>query len=139
VRRAAVGALGEIRDARAAGRLVAALGDPGLQAAALEALRRLGAGALPEMERAFAAGALGAAERRLLVDLAGRVGDSSARRLLLGALEDASPTVRAEAATALGERGFREAVRPLLEKEANDPSPEVRQAAASALRKLQPR
>ena len=47
--------------------------------------------------------------------------------------------VRIEAAAALGDGGFREALRPLLEKKASDASPEVRQAAASALRKLQPR
>jgi HEAT repeat protein len=139
VRRAAVGALGEIRDPRGAGRLVAALGDPGLQAAALEALRRLCTAALGEMERAFAAGTLDADQRRLLVDLAGRFEDPSARRLLLAGLDDAIPAVRVEAAAALGDGGFREALRPLLEKKASDPSPEVRQAAASALRKLQPR
>ena len=139
VRRAAVGALGEIRDARGAKRLLAALADPGLQVAALEALRRLGAGALPEMERAFAGATLDDGERRLLVDLAGRLADPSARRLLLAGLDDPSPAVRAEAAAALGDGGFREALRPLLEKKAGDPSPEVRQAAAFALRKLQPR
>jgi HEAT repeat protein len=47
--------------------------------------------------------------------------------------------VRAEAATALGDGGFREALRRLLEHRSSDASPEVRQAAASALRKLQPR
>jgi HEAT repeat protein len=61
------------------------------------------------------------------------------RRLLLAGLEDPSPAVRADAAIALGEGGFREALRPLLDLKSNDPSPEVRQAAASALRKLQPR
>jgi HEAT repeat protein len=139
VRRAAVGALGEIRDPRATGRLLGALADPGLQAAALEALRRLGAAALPEMERAFAASTLEADPRRLLIDLAGRLEDPKARRLLLAGLDDPDPAVRAEAAAALGDGGFREALRPLLEKKAGDPSPEVRQAAASALRKLQPR
>ncbi|HEX9185943.1 MAG TPA: HEAT repeat domain-containing protein, partial [Vicinamibacteria bacterium] len=139
VRRAAVDALGEIGDPRGAERILAALCDPGLQAAALEALRRLGAGALPQMERALARGALDADGRRHLVDLAGRLEDPSARRLLLAGLEDPSPAVRQEAATALGEGGFREALRPLLEKKAGDPSPEVRRAAASALRKLQPR
>lgn len=77
--------------------------------------------------------------RKLLVDLAGRFEDSAARRLLLLGLEDESPAVRAEAAGALGDGGFREALRPLVERKASDPSPEVRQAAASALRKLQPR
>jgi HEAT repeat protein len=116
-----------------------ALADPALQAAAREALRRLGAAALPEMEQAFTRGSPGAEARRLLVELAGRFEDPAARRLLLAGLEDQSPAVRAEAATALGDGGFREALRPLLERKASDPSPEVRQAAASALRKLQPR
>jgi HEAT repeat protein len=40
---------------------------------------------------------------------------------------------------ALGDGGYREALRPLLERKSEDPSPRVRQAAASALRKLQPR
>ncbi len=56
VRRAAVAALGEMR--RRAGRRARSsrpCATPGLQATALEALRRLGAAALPEMERAFAA------------------------------------------------------------------------------------
>jgi len=139
VRRAAVTALGEVKDPRASARLVGALGDPALQAAAREALRRLGAAALPEMEQAFARGTLAADGRRLLVDLAGRFEDPAARRLLLAGLEDQSPAVRAEAAAALGDGGFREALRPLLDRKATDPSAEVRQAAASALRKLQPR
>ena len=71
VRRAAIAALGESRDARAAPRLVTALADPALQASALEALRRLGTMALPEMERALASGETGPDLRKLLVDLAG--------------------------------------------------------------------
>ena len=139
VRRAAVLALGELRDARAAPRLVAALADPALQAAARESLRRLGPQVLPEMEQALSRGTLAADARKLLVDLAGRFEDPAARRLLLAGLEDESPAVRAEAAAALGDGGFREALRPLVDRKASDPSPEVRQAAASALRKLQPR
>ena len=52
---------------------------------------------------------------------------------------EAGAEARAEAATALGDGGFREALRPLLEHRSTDPSPEVRQAAAGALRKLHPR
>jgi HEAT repeat protein len=139
VRRATVSALGQVGDVRAAGRLVGALADAGLQAPAFEALRRLGPPALVEMERAFTAGGLDPDLRRLLVDLAGRFEDEGARRLLLAGLADASPDVRAEAAAALGDGGFREALRPLLQRKSDDPSPKVRQAAASALRKLQPR
>jgi HEAT repeat protein len=39
----------------------------------------------------------------------------------------------------LGEGGFREAVRPLMDRKAADPSPDVRRAAARALKKLSPR
>ena len=58
---------------------------------------------------------------------------------VLSALADPAPGVRVEAALALGEGGFREALRPLLALKASDPAPEVRRAAAGALRKLQPR
>jgi HEAT repeat protein len=91
------------------------------------------------MERIFASRAAEPDLRRLLVDLAGRFEDPAAGRLLLAALDDPSPGVRVEAALALGEGGFREALRPLLSLKASDPAPEVRRAAAGALRKLQPR
>jgi HEAT repeat protein len=120
-------------------RLLAAVADPALQATAVEALRRLGTAALPEMERAFASWGTEPDLRRLLVDLAGRFEDVAARRLLLSALDDPSPAVRVEAAHALGDGGFREALRRLLELKSSDPAPEARQAAAGALRKLQPR
>jgi HEAT repeat protein len=137
VRRAACAALGEIGDPRGAGRLVPLLGDAALQAAALEALRRMGTLALPELERSFAQ--LGPEPRRLVVDLAGRLEDRRARKLLLSALADDSALVRAEAALALGDAAWLDAVRPLTDLKASDPSPEVRQAAAAALRKLAPR
>ncbi|HXY38729.1 MAG TPA: HEAT repeat domain-containing protein, partial [Vicinamibacteria bacterium] len=139
VRRAAVAALGEIGDSRATAPLVGVLSDPGLQTSALESLRRTGAAALPELERAFHSGRLEPDLRRLLVDLASRLEDPAALRLLLAGLQDAAPSVRVEAASALGEGGFREALRPLLERKSKDASPEVRQAAAAALRKLAPR
>lgn len=137
VRRAAVAALGEVGDSRSAGRLSQVLHDPGLQSSALEALRRIGVAALPEMERAFADA--GAEVRRLLVDLVGKLEDRQGLRLLLSGLADDSAQVRAEAALALGDGGVREAVRPLMDLKASDPSPDVRQAAAAALKKLAPR
>jgi HEAT repeat protein len=136
VHRAATSALGEIGDSRAAGRLAAALPDPGLQGAALEALRRLGPAALPELEEAFSGAP--PESQRLIVDLVGRMEDRRARKLLFGALEGADPSVRAAAAEALGEGGFLEAVRPLLDLKARDTSPEVRLAAGQALKKLAP-
>ena len=65
--------------------------------------------------------------------------DRRARRLLLSALADDSAQVRTEAALALGDGGFLDAVQPLMDVKASDPSPGVRQAAASALKKLAPR
>jgi HEAT repeat protein len=137
VRRAVVAALGEIGDARAAGRLVNALHDPALETAALEALRAIGVSALPEMERAFSVAT--PSVRRLLVALVGRLEDRQGRKLLLAALADDTSQVRAEAALALGDGSFLEAVRPLMDLKASDPSPQVRQAAAQALKKLTPR
>jgi HEAT repeat protein len=137
VRRAAALALGEIGDPRASARLAQALGEPALEAAALDALRRLGASALPEIEKAFAGAA--APARRSLVDLAGRLDDPRARRLLLAALADFSAEVRAHAADALGDAGVLDALRPLMGLKSQDPSAEVRKAASAALRKLGPR
>ena len=121
VRRAAVLALGEVRDPRAAPRLIEALSDPALQAAARESLRSSVPQVLAEMEQAMRRGAVAADARKLLVDLAGRFEDPAARRLLLLGLEDESPAVRAEAAAALGDGGFREALRPLAGQEGERP------------------
>lgn len=136
VRRAACAALGEIGDARAAPRLMPLLLEPALQAPAAEALRRIGAAALPAIERGFASAP--AEARRLLVEALQRLEDRRAQRLLLSALSDESGRVRAEAALALGEAGALDALRPLMELKAHDPSPDVRRAAAQALRKLAP-
>jgi HEAT repeat protein len=103
----------------------------------VEALRRMGPAALPEVERAFTA--LAPEVRRLLVDLVGRIEDRRASRLLLAALADLSPEVRAEAALALGDGAYLDALRPLMSLKSTDPSADVRRAAPAALRKLQPR
>src|SRR5262249_23625750 len=137
VRRAVVAALGDIGDARAARPLAQLVEDPALQASALESLRRLGLAALPEVEKAFAASTPDV--RRLLVDLVAKLEDGRGRRLLLAALADDSAQVRAEAALALGDGGFLDAVRPLMDLKSSDPSEKVRQAAAAALTKLTPR
>jgi HEAT repeat protein len=137
VRRAAIAALGEVGDGRAAARLIGVLQDAALQSSALEALRRMGAAALPEMERAYAAAL--PEIRLMLVNIAGKLEDRRARKLLLTALHDEGAPVRAEAAVALGDGGFLEAVRPLMELKASDISPNVRQAAGFALKKLAPR
>jgi HEAT repeat protein len=137
VRRAAAVALGEIGDPRGAARLTAALREPELETTALEALRRMGRAALPELERAFAGAS--AAVRRQLVDLLARLEDPRVERLLLAALADPSAEVRADAAFALGDARVFDALRPLMALKAQDPSPEVRRAASAALRRLAPR
>ena len=58
---------------------------------------------------------------------------------MLAALADDSAQIRADAAFALGEGGFHEALRPLMDLKASDPAPAVRQSAAQALKKLAPR
>jgi HEAT repeat protein len=72
------------------------------------------------------------------VDLAGRVEGAPSSRLLLAALSDENAAVRAEAALALGEGGYREALRQLLDRKGSDTSADVRRAAATALRRLAP-
>ncbi|MBN2371033.1 MAG: HEAT repeat domain-containing protein [Vicinamibacteria bacterium] len=137
VQRAAVAALGEICDARSTRPLIQSLDDPGLQSTALEALRRMGANALTDIERILPD--VGVEARRLLVNLVGKIEDRRIVRVLLSALGDSSPRVRSEAALALGDSGFLEALRPLNQCKTADSSPDVRQAAAIALRKLAPR
>ena len=84
------------------------------------------------MERAFAAaGARGAAAARRP---RGQARGPPARRSCCSPPSPTTaPQVRAEAALALGDGGFLEAVRPLMDLKASDPSAEVRQAAAMAL------
>ena len=138
VRRAAVAALGEVGDARAAGAARAGCcRDPGLQSTALEALRRMG---VPPCPRSSGPSPRAAPDvRRLLVDLVGQArGPPRAPQAPAAALADDSAQVRAEAALALGDGGFLDAVRPLMDLKAKDPSPEARQAAAGALKKLSP-
>ena len=138
VRRAVVAALGEIGDARAAAppdpapvrSRPAAVGPGG--AAADGAVRAARAGA-----RLRGRGAGRAAPASWTSWASSRTARDA--RLLLAALADDSAQVRAEAALALGDGGFLDAVRPLMDLKASDPSAEVRQAAAMALTKLTPR
>jgi HEAT repeat protein len=65
----------------------------------------------------------------------GRAKDAQTVNVLLPALQDATPAVRASAAEALGNIGPREAVESLCEA-LEDPEPEVRRQAALALGKI---
>ena len=137
VRRAAVVALGEIGDAKSTRRLLGALQDPHLEATVIESLRRMGPTILVEIERAYPS--LGVDARVRLIDIIGQHEDRRAGRLLLGALLDDDAEVRAEAALALGDGGFVDAARALMDLKASDPSSRVRKAAARALARLAPR
>ena len=107
VRRAAVAALGEIRDARAARRASSAPSP--IRASSRPPSRRCAASAPPPCPRWSGPSPRERSTpevRRLLVDLAGRLEDPAARRLLLAGLDDASPAVRAEAAAGARRRGL---------------------------------
>ena len=139
VRRAVVAALGEIGDARAAGRLVQALHDPALQTTALEALRAHRAcPRCPEMERAFAV------RHSRRCGACWWTSSASSRTARAGSCcWPRSPTTAPRCArrppSPWATDRFLEAVRPLMDLKASDPSPQVRQAAALALKKLTPR
>lgn len=137
VRRVAASALGDVGDPRAARPLTELLQDAAIQSTAIEALRRMGAVALPELERVFPEA--GPLTRQILISLAGKMDDNRAGRLLSRGLQDSDPRVRVEAALALGDGGHLGAVRDLMEVRASDEVDEVRRAATRAIAKLAPR
>lgn len=74
--------------------------------------------------------------RRRAVEQLGQHGGEEAREPLLTALSDPDPSVRATAATALGNLEVPEALEPLTERALEDPRWEVRFAAVGALAKF---
>ena len=124
VRRAAVAALGEVGD-HARRRPPGGRARPTQGCRPPRSRRCGGSGppALPEIERALASGAPDAEVRRLLVDLAGRFDDAGRAPPAAGGARGREPRPCApRRRIALGEGGFREALRPLLERKSSDPS-----------------
>jgi len=99
--------------------LVSALRAPSelvsLRNAAVEALASLGAAAAPAVEELLAHGGLDADARKLAIDVLAGARQPRSTGVLVGALSDSDPNVRAAAAEALGLIGGDRAVESLLE------------------------
>lgn len=138
VRKAAVERLIALEDVGAPVRaLVTALADgenPGRRNAALEALTRFGAAAVPVLVDASHDADVDV--RKQVVDALSAIGAPAAARRLAELLGDADPNVRAAAAEALGAIGGRESA-PLLEARLDsDPEPLVQLSALRSLARL---
>jgi HEAT repeat protein len=129
---AAAVALGRLGTVGAAEALTEALADTSgvFGTAHVNALRRIGAPAVPALLQALAAGS--ATQRRWAVYVVGWARDPQAFAPLLAALSDPEAAVRNEAAGALGWLGDTRATSALLTL-LDDPSPSVRVTAASVL------
>ncbi|UFS68977.1 HEAT repeat domain-containing protein [Geomonas sp. RF6] len=122
--------LGLIGDERCVSRLVPLAGKEKVRAASLRALRRVGSAALPKLTTLFPEGS--SEERSVIAYLFGELELHQTVPLLLVALDDGSPLVKASCLASLGrlhpEGGARKVARLL-----NDPDPEVRAGALEAL------
>ena len=139
VRKAAVERLTALDDAAGPVRaLVAALADgenPGRRNAALEALTRLGATAVPGLVEASHEADVDV--RKQAVDALAAIAAPAAAQRLLELLEDPDANVRAAAAEALGAVDGRQAAARLSARAANDPEPLVRLSALRSLARLE--
>lgn len=136
-RQAAAEALGLMKSERAAGRLVALVlrdVEPGVRAAAAEALGRIGVkGAMTVLEQAARGGPVEV--RAAAVMALGRIGSGAAFAHLAAALRDESPAVRSAACAALGLLKDPRITDHLL-RGLTDAEPAVREAAAHSLGRL---
>ncbi len=136
IRVAAIKALGEIRDARAAEALIEFLRDenPGIQKATAAALIHIGSPAVPSLIGVLSADA-DCYARREAAHALGEIGDKRAVPALIDALlKDPETDVREAAAMALGRFGdTRDVVGSLILALQNDNSGDVRRAAAGSL------
>jgi HEAT repeat protein len=139
VRKAAVERLTALEDVGAPVRaLVPALADgenPGRRNAALEALTRFGATAVPVLVEASHDADVDV--RKQAVDALAAIGAPEAAQRLAELLGDADPNVRAAAAEALGSIGAREAAALLEARLAADPEPLVQLSALRSLARLE--
>jgi HEAT repeat protein len=139
VRKAAIDRLASSPElSRAVEALVNALRDgenPGRRNAALEALVRTGAAALPVLLEATSDPDVDV--RKQVVDVLAGIGDAAAGSRVCEMLEDADPNVRAAAADAIGAIGLDEALANLLAVIADDPEPLVQLSALRALARME--
>lgn len=134
VRRQGTEDLARLRDPRAAAILLKTLSDdhPYVRSAAVDAVGRLRASeAAPRLVELLAKDKDAQVRQQAAISLA-HIGDKTAAKALLKALDDEAPGVRFAAARALGVLRAPEAVGPLAER-LKDPAEGMRRAAASAL------
>jgi HEAT repeat protein len=114
VRLKSAGALGQLRDSRAIGPLIAALGDinGGVRLAAAGALEKLGKAAYAPLLEAFKTG--DPALRSVALGVLARSRSAATSELLIAALDDPVLQVRREAARLLARRKERKAVGRLI-------------------------
>lgn len=127
---AGIKALGELGDPSASRHLVPLLADAQCQKQVLDSLALLGPGSVKGVIEA-----LHDAPPALLlkgIRLVGRMKDPEGAGYLSGLLRHPDPSIRKEAAAALGDSGFQEALGILDETAKNDGEPIVREAAASS-------
>ena len=131
VAQAAIAALAVIGTAEAVAALIGLAAEAERRDFVVDALSRLADDALQALEQGLGHGQESA--RLAVVEALARVRRPAATELLVGALENPSAAVRAEAARALGGLGTRRAESRLADLAQNDPSTQVRRAAFAAL------
>ncbi|MBD8870111.1 HEAT repeat domain-containing protein [Nocardioides donggukensis] len=135
VRRVTVRALGSVADPEAVGPLFDSCGsDTRLTRDLVSALERIGTAGAPRLREVLAvpSGRRDARHAEIAAIVLGLLGDVSAVPLLLDALGDEAPGLRAAAAEALGRIGVPQAI-PGLTAALDEPEELVRRSAAAAL------
>src|SRR4030042_267341 len=130
VRLSAIKALGELRDVRAVGSLIAVLRDESCGCTAANALVKIGKTSVEPLIAALKDGS--PIVRRNAVKALGGISDPNAVKPLVAALKDEDSIVRGNAATALGQIKDANAVQPLIDA-LRDKSTIVRRNAAIAM------
>ncbi len=134
VKIAAIEALGTIRDERAIDLMIEVLGlpDPSTGQPLANLLVKFGEAVCQPLSKVLASSRR-EMQRLWAVRVLAEVGTVNSSPVLLSALRDRSPEVRAEVATALGRLGVADAEAPLSTMLMEDTFPQVRETAAQAL------
>ena len=130
---AAVVLLGFVGDLRALSVFIKGCGEENLQRSSLEAIRKLGEAAGPQLFDRYNKAA--EEERCVIVYISGEIRLPESRDIVTAALKDSSLMVRALAAEASGKSGLTELI-PLVVRLLSDDSSEVRRRATAALVRL---